>query len=297
LTDRAPDQPPERSAEPEPQRSPDELERENRRLQRRLQRLEDNVRRLEEFQDSNSTLLSRLLRELEEERAKSQRLLLNILPQRIIDRLAAGETLIADRHPAVSVLFSDFVGFTRISSRLPPADLIEDLNGLFTAFDGICDATGVEKIKTVGDAYLVIGGLAGEADHGAAIAETALRMVEHVAAHPGATGWRIRVGLHEGPVVAGVIGTTKFAYDVWGDTVNVAARLETASEPNRIHVSGTFAAALEGRFRFEPRGELELKGKGLVATCFLNGRVGQPTPPGRVPPQRDSRTPTAGSTR
>jgi adenylate cyclase len=232
---------------------------------------------LEEFQDSNSTLLSRLLRELEAERSKSQRLLLNVLPQRIVDRLGAGETLIADRHEAVSVLFSDFVGFTTISASLAPAVLIQELNGLFTAFDAICERTGVEKIKTVGDAYLVIGGLGGEADHAAAIAETALGMVEHVSANPGETGWRIRVGLHSGPVVAGVIGTSKFAYDVWGDTVNVAARLEQSSEPNRIHVSAAFAAGLEARFRFQPRGELDLKGKGRVATCFLEGRVAQPT--------------------
>jgi adenylate cyclase len=261
--------------EPSPPRSPEELEKENRRLTRRLQRLEDNVRRLEDFQDSNSTLLSRLLAELEEERAKSQRLLLNVLPQRIIDRLAAGETLIADRHDAVTVLFSDFVGFTGISSRLTPAELIQDLNGLYTGFDAICEQTGVEKIKTIGDAYLAIGGLGGEEDHAAAVAETALRIVEQVEALASSgtgAGWRIRIGLHSGPVVAGVIGTAKFAYDVWGDTVNVAARLEAASQPNRIHVSGTLATELGDRFRFEPRGGIELKGKGVVETCFLLGR-------------------------
>jgi adenylate cyclase len=251
---------------------PDELARENRQLTRRLQRLEENVRRLQEFGDSNSALLSKLLADLEEERAKSQRLLRNVLPQRVIDRLSSGETLIADRHEAVSVLFSDFVGFTGISARLAPAVLIEELNGLFAGFDAICEETGVEKIKTVGDAYLVIGGLAGEADHAAAAAETALQMVEQVQAFDSGTGWQIRIGLHTGPVVAGVIGTTKFAYDVWGDTVNVAARLETASEPNRIHVSGTLAAQLEDRFRLEPRGSVELKGKGAVETCYLVGR-------------------------
>jgi adenylate cyclase len=255
--------------------SPEELDRENRRLTRRLQRLEDNVRRLEEFRDANSTLLSRLLVELDEERAKSQRLLLNVLPQRIIDRLGAGDTLIADRHEEVSVLFSDFVGFTAISASLAPAVLIEELNDLFSRFDAICERTGVEKIKTVGDAYLVIGGLGGEADHAAAIAETAIRMVEQVGQASGhAADWRIRIGLHAGPVVAGVIGTTKFAYDVWGDTVNVAARLEAASEPDRIHVSGTLASRLEDRFRLGPRGAVELKGKGLVETCYLLGRKG-----------------------
>lgn len=259
--------------EPATPSSPEELEKENRLLRRRLRRLEENVRRLEDFQDSNSTLLSRLLAELEAERAKSQRLLLNVLPQRIVDRLEAGETLIADRHESVSVLFGDFVGFTDISASLSPAVLIEDLNRLFAGFDAICQQTGVEKIKTVGDAYLVIGGLGGETDHAAAVAEAALRMVETVEGMSGmGAGWRIRIGLHGGPVVAGVIGTTKFAYDVWGDTVNVAARLEAASEPNRIHVSGTLASQLEERHRLASRDVLELKGKGLVETCFLLGR-------------------------
>ena len=254
-------------------RSLDVLEKENRRLARRLERLEDNVRRLEEFQDSNSTLASRLLTELEAERSKSERLLLNVLPQRIIDRLAAGETLIADRYDAVSVLFGDIVGFTETSARLTPTELIEAMNRLFSGFDAICAGTGVEKIKTIGDAYLAVGGLGAETDHAAAIAETALQMVEQVAAEAGpGADWRIRIGLHCGPAVAGVIGTSKFAYDVWGDTVNVAARLEAASEPNRIHVSATFADQLQDRYRLTPRGTVELKGKGRVETCFLLGR-------------------------
>jgi adenylate cyclase len=259
--------------EPVPPRSPEELEKENRRLTRRLERLEANVQRLEEFQDSNSTLLSRLLTELEAERAKSERLLLNVLPQRIVDRLAAGETLIADRHEAVSVLFCDIVGFTETSARLAPAVLIEELNRLFSGFDAICERTGVEKIKTVGDAYLAVGGLGGETGHAAAVAETALLMVEQVEGDAGlGAGWRVRIGLHGGPAVAGVIGTSKFAYDVWGDTVNVAARLEAASEPNRIHVSGALAAQLPEGYRMAPHDVVELKGKGLVETSFLLGR-------------------------
>ncbi len=260
-------------SEPTDRPASDELQKENLRLARRLERLEANVRRLEEFHDSNSTLASRLLTELEEERARSERLLLNVLPQRIIDRLEAGETRIADRYDGVSVLFSDVVGFTEISARLEPAVLIEELDQLFSGFDDICVRTGVEKIKTIGDAYLVIGGLDGGADHAAAIAETALLMIEQVEARPGRTvDWRIRIGLHSGPAVAGVIGSTKFAYDVWGDTVNVAARLEAASEPNRIHVSSTLATQLEGGYRLTPRGTVELKGKGPVETCFLLGR-------------------------
>ena len=261
------------TSEPGGPRSLHELEKENLRLGRRLQRLEDNVRRLEEFNDSNSTLASTLLTELEAERSKSERLLRNILPQRIIDRLAAGETMIADRHEAVSVLFGDIVGFTETAARLTPAQLIDEMSELFSGFDAICSMTGIEKIKTIGDAYLAVGGLGAEADHAAAAAETALKIVEQVeaAAKPG-SDWRIRIGLHSGPAVAGVIGTSKFAYDVWGDTVNVAARLEAASEPNRIHVSDLFAAQIQDRFWLMPRGAVELKGKGLMETCFLLGR-------------------------
>src|SRR5213593_447413 len=166
---------------PDPEGAPPnatDLDRENRILERRLRRLEANVQRMEQFQESNSRLLSNLLRDLEAERARSQRLLLNVLPQRIIDRLNAGESRIADRHDDATVLFSDFVGFTSISSELSPSVLVDELDALFRGFDAICDETGVEKIKTVGDAYLAVGGLAGAGTGGtAAIAETALRMI------------------------------------------------------------------------------------------------------------------------
>ena len=256
-----------------------DLERENRILERRLHRLEANVARMEEFQESNATLLSRLLEDLEAEKARSQQLLLNVLPQRIIDRLNAGETRIADRHDDATVLFSDFVGFTSISATLTPAVLVDELNSLFRAFDAICDANGVEKIKTVGDAYLAVGGLNTEPADGAgldgavAIAETALAMLEAVD-HGTATAatWQIRIGINAGPIVAGIVGSSKFAYDVWGDTVNVASRLESTSEPGRIHVAADLADRLADRFVFEPRGAVDLKGKGARETCFLVGR-------------------------
>ena len=249
------------------------LARENRALGRRLRRLDENVRHLEQFQESNSRLLSQVMHDLEDERARSRRLLLNVLPQRIVDRLDAGEARIADRHDDVTVLFSDVVGFTGIASALPASTLIDELNALFSDFDAICAETGVEKIKTIGDAYLAVGGLPGGAeDHPAAIAETALRMIEHLANHRDHADWQIRIGLNGGPVSAGIIGTTKFAYDIWGDTVNVASRLESSSLPGRIHVSDGLATSLDGRFRFESRGQTELKGKGSMATWFLVGR-------------------------
>jgi adenylate cyclase len=249
------------------------LERENRQLTRRLERMEANVRRMEQFQDTNGALLSGLLRDLEVERAKSQRLLLNVLPQRIIDRLEAGEGLIADGHEDVTVLFSDVVGFTTIASGLTPVALVEELNTLFSAFDAICDETGVDKIKTVGDAYLAVGGLDGDSAAGeAAIAECALRMCDFAAGRAAAGGWQIRIGIHAGPIIAGVVGTSKFAYDVWGDTVNTASRLETNSEPGRIHVSADLARRLESGFVVERRGMVDLKGKGAAETYWLVGR-------------------------
>jgi len=264
--------------EPGPEVDRGNLERENRILERKLHRLEANVARMEEFQGTNSTILSGLLRDLEEERARSHRLLLNVLPQRIIDRLNAGETRIADRHDGVTVLFSDIVGFTGISSETPPPELVEHLNTLFTDFDAICDAVRIEKIKTVGDAYLAVGGLTGDARSGEiAVADAALRMVavsEARAAADGSTlgGWRIRIGLHAGPIVAGVVGSSKFAYDVWGDTVNTASRLQTNGEPGRIHVSAELAGRLSSEFVVERRGLVELKGKGEVETFWLVGR-------------------------
>jgi len=262
---------------PDPEAAPPnatDLDRENRILERRLRRLEANVQRMEEFQDSNSTLMSSLLRDLEAERARSHELLLNVLPQRIIDRLNAGETRIADRHDDATVLISDFVGFTGISSELAPAVLVDELDALFRGFDAICNETGVEKIKTVGDAYLAIGGLAGEGAAGtAAIAETARRMIGVVADHQDHNArWQVRIGMALGPIIAGVVGVSKFAYDVWGDTVNLASRLETTSEPGRIHVAAVLAKRLQSTYVVEPRGSIDLKGKGPTETFYLLGR-------------------------
>jgi adenylate cyclase len=250
------------------------LAHENRTLARKLRRLEADFRQLEEFQDSNSKLLSQLVRDLEEERARSRQLLLNVLPERIVQRLEAGESRIADRHAAATVLFSDFVDFTRIAATLEPQALIDELNELFSGFDAICERNGVEKVKTIGDAYLVVGGLSEtSADDAAAVAETALGMCAFVAGREEALAdWQIRIGVHSGPLFAGIVGTTRFAYDVWGDTVNTASRLETTSEGGRIHVSAELAARLDDRYVLEPRGRIELKGKGPIETCFLVGR-------------------------
>ena len=256
--------------------SREDLQRENRLLARKLARMDTNVRQMEEMQDSTSKLLSSLMRELDQERARSSSLLLNILPQAIIDRLGDGETTIADRYDSVTVLFSDLVGFTSISSELEPQLLVSDLNRLFSEFDALC-RTEVEKIKTIGDAYLAVGGLPGtRTDHTTAVAELALGMVEAVVRlnRSSDSNWKIRIGVHSGPAVAGVIGTRKFVYDVWGDTVNVASRLESSAEPNQIHVSEPVAAALRGSFDLEPRGTVDLKGKGDTESFLLRGPAG-----------------------
>ncbi|MCA1842141.1 MAG: hypothetical protein LC792_02930 [Actinobacteria bacterium] len=231
------------------------------------------MQHLEQIRDTNSRVLQRLMAELDEERQRSHALLLNVLPQPIIDRLNAGEEAIADRYEDVAVLFSDFVGFTEISARLPVATLVSTLNGLFSRFDAACEELGVEKIKTIGDAYMAAAGLPGTREPGAAaVAELALAMRETVAevGEP----WSIRIGVHVGPVIAGVIGTRKFVYDLWGDTVNVASRLETTSLPDRIQVSSALAGSLGGAYRLEERGDVELKGKGSTRAYFLLGRMG-----------------------
>jgi class 3 adenylate cyclase len=220
------------------------------------------------FRDREQVYLDRL----EEEMAKHERLLLNILPKQIVGRLNDGETVIADRFDDVSVLFSDLVGFTRISSELAPDRLVRYLNRLFSEFDAVARELGVEKIKMIGDAYMAVSGAPEpRADHAAAIAGMAVGMVDAVERVNAETGmeFKIRVGIHSGPVIAGIIGTHRFLYDVWGDTVNVASRLETTSDAGRIHISSATAALLSGAFETEPRGDVPIKGKGKMETFFL----------------------------
>ncbi|MEA2620080.1 MAG: adenylate cyclase [Chloroflexota bacterium] len=249
------------------------LRKEHARFARRIGQLEATLQQVEQIRDTNARLLKRIMADLEIERARSHDLLLNVLPQAIIDRLNAGEGLIADRYDDVAVVFSDFVGFTEISGRLPVATLVASLNALYSAFDGASAALGVEKIKTIGDAYMAAAGLPGtNADHVRAAADLtlAMRAVVKDAGDP----WQVRIGLHTGPVAAGVVGTSKFVYDLWGDAVNLASRLETTAPPGQIQVSAAVAAALGDDFELEPRGTVELKGKGSTETFLLVGRHG-----------------------
>ncbi len=205
---------------------------------------------------------------------RSEELLRNILPEPIAERLKDGETVVADAHPAVTVLFADIVDFTRYADQTAPAEVVRVLDLVFRAFDDIADRYGLEKIKTIGDAYLLVGGLPdARPDHVEAVARAALDLVaasRSVTIDPG-TPLQIRVGIDTGPVVAGVIGRRKFSYDLWGDTVNTASRMESSSVPGRINVTARVESALRDRFDFEPRGEITIKGKGSVAAFFLLG--------------------------
>jgi adenylate cyclase len=214
----------------------------------------------------------RLLDELHTEKERSEALLLNILPRTVVDRIGRGETVIADRVTEATILFSDLVDFTSITARLSPEETVKLLELVFCGFDVLADRYGVEKIKTTGDGYMVAAGLLEAPTNNIVdVAEMALAMLDTVEAARRAVGepLQLRIGLHTGPLVAGVIGTRKFAYDVWGDTVNTAKRMESYSLPGRIHISDTTRRALGNAFRFEPRGLLEVKGKGSMETYFL----------------------------
>ncbi len=215
------------------------------------------------------------LDELKAEKEKSEALLLNVLPRKIVDRLNTGEAEIADRFDSVTVVFADLVSFMDLSSQVSPARLVDLLNRLFSGFDAVCRDYGVEKIKTIGDAYMAVSGLPeSRADHASAAAGLALDLVAAVDRVDAWSGvpLKVRVGVHSGPVVAGIIGTHKFAYDVWGDTVNLASRLEQSGVPNRVHVSARTAALLQGEYELEHRGRTRFKG-GESDTFFLVGRA------------------------
>jgi class 3 adenylate cyclase len=214
------------------------------------------------------------LEELRFEKQRSETLLLNILPQSIVSRMHNGETVIADRHADVTILFADLVGFTSLAAQLPADRVLEILSHVFASFDSAVAAHELEKIKTIGDAYMVAGGLPEPLpDHARRAAELAIEMlaIVHELRDSLHVDLKARIGIHTGPVIAGVIGVRKFIYDVWGDTVNTANRMETFGAADRIHVSAEMRHALGEAFLFEPRGQIEIKGKGSMDTYFLLG--------------------------
>lgn len=212
------------------------------------------------------------LRRIEEERARSDRLLLNILPRPIADRLKSGETRIVNSFNDVTVLFADLVGFTTLSTQIPPTSLVRLLDQIFSAFDELADRHGLEKIKTIGDAYMAAAGIPyPHHDHASATAKMALDMHEAIEkfAREGHGLLQLRIGICTGPVIAGVIGHNKFIYDLWGDTVNTASRMESHGVPGRTQVAATTYEFIRDRFNFEERGVIEVKGRGSMKTYFL----------------------------
>jgi class 3 adenylate cyclase len=219
------------------------------------------------------------LAELQVERANSDRLLLNVLPKAIADRLKQGERTIVDSFREATVVFADIVGFTSFSANMAPSRTVQLLNDLFSGFDKLAETYQLEKIKTIGDSYMVVGGVPTPVpEHAERCALMALDMIE-VLRHfnqRNSISLDIRIGLNSGPVVAGIIGTKKFSYDLWGDTVNVASRMESHSLPGMIQVSGSTYDLLAGKFDFEERGTIDVKNRGLMATYRLLRRKSEP---------------------
>ena len=215
------------------------------------------------------------IKKLRSEQERSEQLLLNILPRPIAERLKEGQRTIADVFPDVTVLFADLVGFTRMSEQLPPAELVAMLNKIFSMFDQLAEKHGLEKIKTIGDEYMAASGLPmPRPDHAEAMAEMALDMLAVIERFntKRKSGVRIRIGMNCGPVTAGIIGTKKFAYDLWGDTVNIASRMESHGIANAIQVTESTYKRLRHKYAFQRRGIIHVKGKGALCTYFLVGR-------------------------
>jgi adenylate cyclase len=209
------------------------------------------------------------------EQAKAENLLINILPRPIAEKLKAQAQPIADQFGSASILFADVVDFTPWAERLTPEDVVGYLDHLFTHFDGIAERHGVEKIKTIGDCYMVAAGVPQpRSDHARALALMALDMLKAMGSEDEMAhlGLDLRIGINSGPVVAGVIGRKRFLYDLWGDAVNTASRMETHGTPKRIQITRATYELLADEFYCESRGRIAVKGKGEVETWYLVGR-------------------------
>jgi adenylate cyclase len=237
------------------------------------------VERTAQLQETNQQLVI--------EQEKSERLLLNILPEAIAKKLKAGQSHIAEGFAEVTILFADIVNFTQLSEQISPKELLKLLNEIFTGFDGLTERHNLEKIKTIGDAYMVVGGIPlPRHDHAEAIANMALDMQQEVANFNAKhhTTLSIRIGINTGPVVAGVIGTKKFIYDLWGDAVNTASRMESHGLAGCIQVTEATYQYLQDSYQFESRGIIQVKGKGEMMTYFLkNKKVGVAQKPDLIP--------------
>ncbi|NES94031.1 MAG: adenylate/guanylate cyclase domain-containing protein, partial [Desertifilum sp. SIO1I2] len=231
------------------------------------------------------------------QRNQTEALLLNVLPASIAEELKFDLRTIADNFEEVTILFADLVNFTQLSSQLKALELVSLLNEIFSAFDCLTEQHGLEKIKTIGDAYLVVGGLPLiRADHAIAIANMALDMQAVLQAfnQTNQTHLNLRIGINTGPVVAGVIGTKKFSYDIWGDAVNLASRMESSGVPGSIQVSESTYQRLKHLYNFEPRGLIPMKGKGEMPAYLLLSRKQElacEMPPSSLPLARSQNLP------
>lgn len=238
------------------------VEQRTRELQNEQIRTTEMLHENQEMLNSNRELLQ-----------KNQELLYNMLPAEIADELSATGKALPARHDTVSVLFTDFCGFTQTASSMPADRMVAELNEVFAAFDDICDECGIEKIKTIGDAYMAAAGMPKPCtDHAQRCVLAGLRMMAYVEARNGggaAFKWSLRVGVHSGPVVAGVVGKRKFAFDIWGNTVNIASRMENAGEPGRVNVSAYTFDLIRNEFDCEYRGKINAKGKGQMDMYFV----------------------------
>lgn len=219
-----------------------------------------------------------LMREVERYRQRADRLLLNVLPVSIAARLKVREETIADAFDCVSVLFADIVGFTTLSEKMTPQETVDLINEIFTYYDGLAEKYGVEKLRTIGDGYMVAAGVPlPKDDHAQALAAMALDMQVYMKRREaaGAVPLQVRIGINSGPAVAGIVGTTKFHYDLWGDMVNIASRLESQGQPGKVQIARPTYELIKNHFHCEPRGILEVKGKGEMETWFVSGaRIG-----------------------
>lgn len=247
------------------------LQNQNEELERQV-----NIRTAEVLEQKNR--VQQQHEELKIEKRKSDDLLLNILPSEVAEELKSTGATKARLYDEVTVMFTDFVDFTKAGEKMSPEELVTELDTCFKAFDDIISKHGIEKIKTIGDAYLAVCGLPnGDPLHAHKVALAALEIKEFIALRRRASGGKafdIRVGLHTGPVVAGIVGVKKFAYDIWGDTVNTAARMQQGSEPGKINISETTHALLGTLFTVEDRGVVKAKNKGGLKMYFLTGKNG-----------------------